>query len=92
MHDRIFKYDLNLVSKQHMSIPKGGNILCVQVEREKLCLFAVVDTKEKNEVRTLEVIGTGQAFRPLNPDERRDHLDTVIHSGMVWHIFEIVNK
>lgn len=92
MHDRIFKYELNLVSRQHVSVPKGSKILSVQSQNERLCLWAMVDQKEKPETRVMEVVGTEQAFKTLDPDQSRVHLETLQQSGMVWHIFEIVNK
>lgn len=92
MYNKIFKFELYLLSRQVISIPIGANILDVQTQNEKICFWAMVDEKSKTELRTIDVIGTGQAFRPINPDQSRKHLGSVQHSGMVWHIFEIVNK
>lgn len=92
MHDKIFKYELHIVSRQQITIPAGSNILAVQPHKDKICLWALVDTTAKHEIRIIEVTETGQSFRPLHPDQSRRHLDTVQQDGMVWHIFEIVNK
>lgn len=92
MHNKIFKYELYLLSRQVISIPIGAAILDVQSQNEKICLWAMVDETIKTELRTIDVIGTGQAFKPINPDQNRQHIGSVQHFGMVWHIFEIVNK
>lgn len=92
MHNTIFTYELNLVDRQDLSLPIGAKILSAQIQREKICIWAMVDSKEKKENRTIAIVGTGNPLPKINPDEKMVHVDTVQLHSMVWHVFEIVQK
>lgn len=91
MHNTIFKYELNLVDKQIVNLPDGAKIISAQNQRDKVCIWAMVDGKAIDKPRTMAIVGTGNPLPKINPDQKFEHIDTVQVYGLVWHVFEIVN-
>lgn len=86
---RIWKYPIEIVDEQTIILPKGAEILHVNMQGEQLCLWAKVNHLiSLTEERNIAVIGTG------NPMLTRDYfyLGTVFDRVFVWHIFEILDK
>lgn len=85
----IFKYELEVTDQQSIEMPQGAVILSAQVQKCKICIWALVDSGALYERRVFRVIGTG--------DEIEDgvfhrFIGTVqmLDGRLVWHIFEIV--
>lgn len=55
----IWKYELLTTDEQTMRIPKGAFVLCVQMQYDKPCLWALVDLDAERENRTFTTVGTG---------------------------------
>ena len=88
MEKRIWKYQLEVVDVQNISMPKGAEILTIQVQYGEPCLWALVDPKEEVEKRTIEIFGTGN---PILVDmEMRKYITTfnLLDGGLVFHVFE----
>jgi hypothetical protein len=82
---RIYKYCLDITDTQTVDLPVGSDLLSVGNQLGELCLWAIVDEKQKyHSARTIEIIGTGN---PIDP-KGRVFLGTVIDSFSVWHVFE----
>lgn len=82
----VWKYQLLHEEDQHIDMPGDAQILCVQLQGDRLCLWVLVDPKAKPRTRTISVIGTGQSveWRP------REYIDTVQPAnGLVYHVFEL---
>ncbi len=49
---RVYKYPLRVNDRQIVKLPKGAEILSVQIQRGDICLWALIDTsvKETNDV------------------------------------------
>jgi hypothetical protein len=92
MHNTILNYTLNLVERQTILIPIGAKIITAQSLGDKVGLCAMVDTMNKGENRTISIVGTGKALPKINPDEKLVYIDTVQQYGLLWHVFEIVQK
>jgi hypothetical protein len=92
MHNRILKYELSLASKQNLLFPIGAKIISIQNQLDKPCIHAMVDSNAKGEIKTIAIIGTGNQFPKINPDEQMVHIGTVQIHGMIWHVFEIVQN
>ncbi len=86
---RIFKYKLELKGIQHLTVPKGARILSVQDQRKTLCVWALVDEKERGTDRyRILIFGTGEPiWKPELSDF--DYLTTVLQADktLVWHLF-----
>jgi len=79
---RIWKFPLRLEDVQELEIPRHNEILTCQVQNGGICLWAIVDPKQRTEKRTVRIVGTG---RPM-PDGCT-YVSTVQMGAFVWHIF-----
>lgn len=85
----IWKYELEFDHYKEISVPKGAEILCVQVQDGAPCIWALVDDKEEEESMYIMTFGTGH---PIRKDiTLKNHLGTYqLHGGnLIWHVFEI---
>lgn len=88
MDQAIYKWTLDIEDKQTLSLPAGAQILSVAMQRDEVCLWALIDPKAtKVQDRTFEIFGTGH---PIPQGIQRKFLGTVLtHGGaLVWHVFE----
>lgn len=89
--ETIYKYPLEITYYQGIEMPKGSEILSAKCQNNSLVLYAGVSENEVNELRTIEVIGTGNPVYSNSKTKRR-FIDTVIMpSGQVWHVFERIS-
>jgi len=77
----IWKYQIAVMAR----MPKGAEILTVQMQNEEPCVWAVVEPDAEKENRYLEVFGTGQ---PIHEDVERRYIGTFQQPPFVWHLFE----
>lgn len=83
----IYKYELGLVDKQELKLPCNAQILSLQFQCGKLCLWALVAPQEERMLPyTFFIYGTGHLVTAGHHD---NYLGTVQHdSGMlIWHVF-----
>ena len=60
----IWKYELHHLHEQEIKLKKGAEVLCVQVQFEKACIWVLVDPAETvEEVRTFVLYGTGHDIK-----------------------------
>lgn len=83
----IHKFILREVDRQRVMMPKDAKILSIQLQHEKLCIWAEVHDELQLEERKFLVFGTGN---PLRVGCNDTFLGTVqTRSGaIVWHIYE----
>ena len=83
----IQKFEITIDSRQ-IAIPKDGQILCVQIHKGGIYIWASVDPKMPIELRNIEVLMTGQE---MQSHWRREYIGTVqIYNGdIVLHVFEV---
>jgi hypothetical protein len=84
----IYKYPLELTDSQELFLPKDGLILSVQIQRNQIMLWALVDSNVKDhERRIIRIYGTGQEHIPAS--ELRFIATVQMNNGQfVWHVFE----
>jgi hypothetical protein len=82
----IFKYPIPIQDTITLDMPAGAEVLTVQVQRGKPCIWAKVDTSRPMEDRVFYLRGTGQMF---NGKEGR-HVGSFQMDGeyLVFHLFE----
>lgn len=86
---RIFKYRLKSPGATTLSMPRGAEVLGVQLQAGDLAVWAMVDPALPPEDRRLVVVGTGhQLPDSMASRERYPYLGTVQASALVWHVFE----
>ena len=70
-------------------MPKDAEILTVQTQNGKPCLWALVDPKAETEIRVIEIFGTGH---PVLSDmgTSRKYISTfqMQEGRLVFHVFE----
>lgn len=86
----VYKYELEITDEQIIRLPFAAEILTIQMQGDKCCLWALVDPMNESEERTICIYGTG---RPIPNKIRLKHISTffVPHLGLVFHAFEKKN-
>jgi hypothetical protein len=92
MNTTVYKYELKLTDEQSVNLPKGAEVLTIQVQHDTPCLWAMVDPNAPKEARFFETFGTGHVIR-TDMGVERSYIGTYqIHDGaLVFHVFERVN-
>ena len=83
---RIYKYGLECVDTQAVMMPKGAEVLSVQLQDGELTAWAKVDTTAKREPRVFRIMSTGYD----TVEDGLHYLGTVPRGEFVWHVFEAV--
>jgi hypothetical protein len=84
----IYKYTINLVSENKISMPADAKILTVQIQNLFPVIWAIVDTDNKLETREFKVFATGQSM--LSEQRKRVHyVGTFQIEDFEGHLFEI---
>lgn len=86
----IWKLELEAKGEQIKWLPWGAEILCVQMQKEKPCLWALVEDTNDLKERTILIYGTG---KPISESYfALKYIDTfqMIGGDLVWHVFEKV--
>jgi hypothetical protein len=85
----IHKYHLALAEVQVIEVPQGAQFLTVQMQGERLCVWAIVDTTHQNAHESFVIVGTGA----LLPDTSNwQYMETVqqYDGRFVWHVFRAI--
>ena len=84
----IWKYEIPVNDFFEISMPKGADVLCVQMQGETPCIWVKIyeGIEEGVEKREFAIVGTGQSFN----DYEYYYVGTFQnYAGMlVWHLFE----
>jgi len=84
----VYKYKLQIGGEQQIELPIDAEILTVQVQRGKLCLWALVDTESVVKVtHRFYVYGTGHN---VHDDEHKKYIGTfqLADGDLVFHVFK----
>jgi hypothetical protein len=83
----IYKYPLE-PGRTQLNLPRGAQVLTVQMQHGSPCLWAKVDPMQPTEPRTFDVYGTGHQ---MPDDPRLLYVATFQMDGgaLVWHVFEV---
>ena len=82
----IYKYPLEGTDEQIVLMPRGAEILCVQVQNGIPCLWADISTEnaQEREKRYIRIIGTGHEL----PKAVMKYIGTFQMGALVFHVFE----
>ena len=80
----IWKFELEIVNLQEVEMPQVAQLMTVQGQHGKLCLWAAVHTDSPLKKRKIEVMGTGESFEKAP----RTYIGTAQVGSKVWHVFE----
>jgi hypothetical protein len=83
----IWKFPLVVTDKQVVEMPRGAKILCVQMQGEKPCIWALVDPKTPRSIgRRFSIYGTGH---PIQGGPGKFIGTFQMNGGsLVFHLFE----
>lgn len=84
----VYKYKLQLTKViQEVVLPLGAQILCIKMQNDELCMWALVDPDQTyNEVVKIRCAGTGHEIT-----EDAEYIDTVmlLDGELVFHFFKV---
>lgn len=85
----VFKYEVPIRNEFTLELPRGAEILDVQVQRDQPQLWALVHPTNPLVKRTFHVVGMGHTLPNL---EAFDHIGSFqLHDGaLVFHLFETI--
>ncbi|TFH10743.1 MAG: hypothetical protein E4H07_04955 [Nitrosomonadales bacterium] len=86
MNKTILKFPLEFTEEQTILVPKDATFLSVQMQKDKLCLWAECVVNSDLEKRTVEILGTSHIFEFA----ARKYISTVQDGIFVWHIYELI--
>jgi hypothetical protein len=79
----IWKFQLRLTDLQIVSMPKGAEILTVQVQHGIITMWAKVNTDAELVRVPIQIVGTGNPYQSVGK-----YIGTVQLDGFVWHLFQ----
>ncbi len=83
----IYKYDLFATSKEEIQMPAGAEMLSIQMQFDKLKLWAIVDTNEAHrETKNILIYATGEEVTEDNI--RFIQTIQMDRGNLIFHIFE----
>jgi len=84
----IWKYELETEDLVKVEMPIGAEILALQTQNDKPCLWVSVDPNQKLERRDFQIVGTGHTM--FDTSLRRKYIGTYQLQGglLVFHLFE----
>lgn len=85
---QIWKFPLEVEDKQSISLPEDAEVLSVQIQHGKPCLWALVIPDSPTKSRVIEIFGTGTQI----PEGNRTYIGTVQMGPFVWHVFDVFAK
>lgn len=89
MKKTIWKFELEVNDKQFIRMPKEAELLSVQSQNEKPCLWALVNPNTATEERCFEVFGTGHTVHcDMGIDRKYIGTFQLHNGGLVFHLFE----
>ena len=86
----VYKYELEITDEQTIKLPLCSQMLTIQMQGNKCCLWALVDPTHELEERTICIHGTGHQIKDGN---KLKYISTfqIPHLGLVFHSFEKKN-
>lgn len=90
MNKTIWKFELDPY-RTEIRMPIGSEILTIQTQNGKPCIWALVYPAEKGELRQFEIYGTGDIITCQNSEGKTlRYIDTfqLDNGKLVFHVFE----
>lgn len=81
----VWKYPLALTQVQYLNLPEDFKILDIQMQREEIVLWALVNPHKNKTQVTISMFGTGHEEIPVSL--RDSYIATVQDGSLVWNFF-----
>lgn len=84
----VHKYSLLTADTVDIIMPKDAKILHIDVQDDRLCMWALIDSKRTLERRRFRIAGTGHELK----EPKLEHLGSaLLYNGkLVLHVFEVL--
>lgn len=77
---------------ESFEIPRGAEVLCVQVQYGKPCIWAKVDADQPTETRMFQIHPTGEDMGSANSKYVGTYqIVSESEISFVWHVFEVLS-
>ena len=88
----IWEYELKGNTEEVLNIPVSAEILDIQLQKGKPCIWMLVETENIKEDRFFEIFFTGEVI-PYNNNITRKYIGTyqTKSEDLVFHVFERIN-
>ena len=88
---RVFKYALEIMDYQPVDMPFGADILCVQSQRGKPCIWALVNPNNPTQTRRFHIVETGRLIEDTGLEKYIGTAQIMypMSGPQVWHVFEV---
>lgn len=82
----IWKYEIEVTDEQYVTMPIGAEIMCVQIQRRKPVIWAMVNPEAERKKVKLITHGTGHE---VDRDRFSSYVGTyqLYEGGLVFHVF-----
>jgi hypothetical protein len=83
---RIYKYPIPVNDQITLELPKGSEILTIQMQKSEPFIWVLVDIDQLKEERYFYLYGTGMKVKP-----GLKYIGTfqMLNGGLVFHLFEV---
>lgn len=90
----IYKYEIFPDDIVTLDLPFGAEILTVQTQKDKVCLWALVSPDLSVVKRYFRLAGTGHEIDYSNSNIKHEYINTfqLSNGNLVFHLFEIINR
>ena len=84
----VWKFALATEHVQQIFMPKGAQILSIQVQYDQPVLWALCEPAQDQEAHVFVTVGTGQKF---NHSDRAKYIGSyqMMHGHFIGHVFEV---
>ncbi len=82
----VWKYTLPVSGRIELNIPAGAKLLCVQMQFDRLCMWALVDPTAPISTRCFWIVGTGHEL--LSAPGAYVGTFQINGGALVFHVFE----
>lgn len=89
MSKKNLKYQLQTFDIQRIEMPNGAEILCLQIQNKKPCIWVLADPEAELKKRTFEIFGTGHNV-PENAERKYIGTFQQFDGSLVFHCFELL--
>ena len=89
MEKTIWKFELETKDRNIIQMPKDAEILCVQEQYGKPCIWALVDPNQEKETQHFEIFGTGHpVYCDMGVDRKYIGTYQLSNGALVFHVFD----
>ena len=73
-----------------LAMPKDAEILCIQLQNDVPCIWALVDPENENKNRKFRIYGTGHPIE-ISYNSEHHYIGTfqMANGSLIWHCFEV---